>query len=300
MMSGSDAKEVGFVGLGNMGNGLARHLNARSQERYGSPALVWNRTPEKAERHASAFGTKAVGALSDLKRCAVLCLCLPTTAHVEQVLADVPLSPGTLVIDCTSGDPEQTRELAARLLRDRGVRFVDAPVSGGPAGAESGTLTSMVGGDAADVAAAKVLIDAWSKKVVHCGPVGAGAATKSINNVLNSAHLLLATEGMLALKSYGVSPATALEAINGGSGMSLQTTRLPDNVLSRKFSYGFALGLMRKDCAIAGNLVASQTPSATLIPRVVELLHEAEEMLGAEADYTKVALLLEERAGLTL
>ena len=76
------------------------------------------------------------------------------------------------------------------------------------------------------------------------GPVGAGAATKSINNVLNSAHLLLATEGMLALKSYGVSPATALEAINGGSGMSLQTTRLPDNVLSRKFSYGFALGLM--------------------------------------------------------
>ena len=127
------------------------------------------------------------------------------------------------------------------------------------------------------VRAASELCDRWSKKVVHCGPVGAGDATKCINNVLNSAHLLLATEGMLALKSYGVDPATALEAINGGSGMSLQTTRLPDNVLSRKFAYGFALGLMHKDCRIAGSLVESQTPSATLIPRVVELLAQALE-----------------------
>ena len=125
-------------------------------------------------------------------------------------------------------------------------------------------------------------------------------ATKCINNVLNSAHLLLATEGMLALKSYGVDPATALEAINGGSGMSLQTTRLPDNVLSRKFNFGFALGLMRKDCNIAGALVGSQTPSATLIPRVVELLGEAEAEFGSDADYTQVAQLLERRAGVEL
>ena len=104
----------------------------------------------------------------------------------------------------------------------------------------------------------------------------------------------------LALKQYGVDPATALEAINGGSGMSLQTTRLPDNVLSRKFAYGFALGLMHKDCRIAGSLVKSQTPSATLIPRVVELLGEAEELVGPEADYTQIAQLLEDRAGFTL
>ena len=116
------------------------------------------------------------------------------------------------------------------------------------------------------------LVEYSSGPADECGPVGAGDATKSINNVLNSAHLLLATEGMLALKKYGVEPSTALEAINGGSGMSLQTTRLPDNVLSRKFNFGFALGLMRKDCNIAGALVGSQTPSATLIPRVVELL----------------------------
>ena len=296
----AEPKEVAFLGLGAMGTHLARHLQEYSQEQLGQPALVWNRTPEKAQSHARAHGTRAVGSLADLKCCAILCLCLPTTADVKQVLKEVPLQPNSLVIDCTSGDPEQTRELAAHLLSERGIRFVDAPVSGGPKGADAGTVTSMVGGDPADVAEASAVINAWSRKLVHCGPVGAGDATKSINNVLNAAHLCLATEGMLALKQYGVAPETALEAINGGSGMSLQTQRLPDNVISRKFSYGFALGLMKKDCTIAGNLIEQQTPSATLIPRVVELLKEAEEMVGPAADYTQVAQLLETRAGLTL
>ena len=119
-------------------------------------------------------------------------------SHVEQVLNDVPLQPGSLVIDCTSGDPVHTQALAARLLSERGIRFTDAPVSGGPTGAAAGTVTSMVGGAPEDVAEAMPLIKAWSKKVVHCGPVGAGDATKSVNNVLNSAHLLLATEGMVS------------------------------------------------------------------------------------------------------
>ena len=291
---------VAFIGLGAMGSHLARHLHRFSQEHIGRAAAVWNRSPEKAMLHAEANGTEFARTLGELQDVSVLCLCLPTTEHVEQVLNDVPLQPGSLVIDCTSGDPVQTQALAARLLSERGIRFTDAPVSGGPTGAAAGTVTSMVGGAPDDVAEAMPLIKAWSKKVVHCGPVGAGDATKSVNNVLNSAHLLLATEGMLALKQYGVDPATALEAINGGSGMSLQTTRLPDNVLSRKFAYGFALGLMHKDCRIAGSLVKSQTPSATLIPRVVELLGEAEELVGPEADYTQIAQLLEDRAGFTL
>uniref|UniRef100_A0A7S2FFJ8 3-hydroxyisobutyrate dehydrogenase-like NAD-binding domain-containing protein n=1 Tax=Haptolina brevifila TaxID=156173 RepID=A0A7S2FFJ8_9EUKA len=111
---------------------------------------------------------------------------------------------------------------------------------------------------------------------------------------------MLATEGMLALKKYGVQPATAVEVINASSGASLQVQRLPDNVISRKFAYGFALGLMHKDCRIAGNLVASQTPGATLIPKVVTLLGEAEERYGPNADYTQIARLLEERTGITL
>ena len=90
------------------------------------------------------------------------------------------------------------------------------------------------------------------------------------------------------------------QVINASSGASLQVQQLPDNVLSRKFNYGFALGLMNKDCGIAGDLVAAQTPSASLIPQVVALLGEATERFGADADCTKIAMLLEERAGVTL
>ena len=189
---------VAFVGLGAMGSHLARHLHRFSQEHIGRAAAVWNRSPEKAMLHAEANGTEFARTLAELQDVSVLCLCLPTTEHVEQVLNDVPLQPGSLVIDCTSGDPVHTQALAARLLSERGIRFTDAPVSGGPTGAAAGTVTSMVGGAPEDVAEAMPLIKAWSKKVVHCGPVGAGDATKSVNNVLNSAHLLLATEGMVS------------------------------------------------------------------------------------------------------
>ena len=191
-------KRVAFVGLGAMGSHLARHLHRFSQEHIGRAAAVWNRSPEKAMLHAEANGTEFARTLGELQDVSVLCLCLPTTEHVEQVLNDVPLQPGSLVIDCTSGDPIHTQALAARLLSERGIRFTDAPVSGGPTGAAAGTVTSMVGGAPEDVAEAMPLIKAWSKKVVHCGPVGAGDATKSVNNVLNSAHLLLATEGMVS------------------------------------------------------------------------------------------------------
>ena len=298
--SSHETKTVGFIGLGAMGSHLARHLNTFSEKEWGTKALVWNRTLETAQEHARAHGTVAVTTLAELGSCHVLCLCLPTTAHVKAVLNEVPLEPDSLVIDMTSGDPEETRELAAKLENVRDVHFVDAPVSGGPTGAAAGTVTSMLGGDPSDIALASRVCGAWSKKVVHCGPVGAGDATKSINNVMNSAHLLLATEGMLALKKYGVEPATAVEVINASSGASLQVQRLPDNVLSRKFAYGFALGLMHKDCRIAGNLVARQTPDAILIPKVVALLGEAEERYGPNADYTQIAQLLEERAGVTL
>ena len=187
------------MGLGAMGAHLARHLHTLSLAQSGRPALVWNRSPEKAVRHAEVHGTTAVASLSDLSACTILCLCLSTTADVEAVLAQIPLERGALVIDATSGDPEQTKALAAKLLAERGIRFCDAPVSGGPSGAEAGTCTTMLGGGTPeDVAAASELCDRWSKKVVHCGPVGAGDATKCINNVLNSAHLLLATEGMVS------------------------------------------------------------------------------------------------------
>ena len=159
------------------------------------------------------------------------------------MLAHIPLKERALVVDCTSGEPAASRALAASLRERCGGRFVDAPVSGGPTGAEGGTLTSMLGGDEADCSAAMEWarrrlpsslspslvtslslppslppslsprthrpraasrceqVASYSRKVVRCGPSGAGDAVKAVNNVLNSAHLLLATEGLLALQA---------------------------------------------------------------------------------------------------
>lgn len=291
-------KTYGFIGLGTMGYHMARHIAAA----HPGHTLVYNRTTSKAIAHAEETGSEAVDLDVLATRCDVILLCLSTSADVRQVLDQMELKPGMLVIDCTSSDPEETRATSAAIASRCGARLVDAPVSGGPKGASAGTVTCMLGGEPADVEEAQAVVAAFAnpEKIVHVGPLGTGDATKAINNMLNTAHLLLAAEGCLALKKLGVEPATALQVINASSGASLQTSRFPDNILSRKFAYGFALALMYKDCGIAHSLTAAQTPSATLIPEVFRLISAAEAEFGGDKDYTEVVKLLESRVGLEL
>ena len=132
-----------------MGWGIAANLAAAAVEGdVASPVMVWNRTSAKAERHAAAFGTRCARTLSDTSRADVIITCLPTSAEVAAVVAKMApeLSAGSLWIDCTSGDPNTTRE-TARARERVGVTMVDSPVSGGPNGAKTGELTAMVGGD---------------------------------------------------------------------------------------------------------------------------------------------------------
>ena len=144
----SNEKTVAFIGLGAMGWGIAANLAAARGD-VASPVTVWNRTSAKAERHAAAFGTRCARTLSDVSRADVIITCLPTSAEVAAVVAKMApeLKAGSLWIDCTSGDPNTTRE-TARALERVGVTMVDSPVSGGPDGAKTGELTAMVGGDA--------------------------------------------------------------------------------------------------------------------------------------------------------
>ena len=241
----SNEKTVAFIGLGAMGWGIAANLAAAAARGdVASPVTVWNRTSAKAERHAAAFGTRCAHTLSDVSRADVIITCLPTSAEVAAIVAKMApeLKAGSLWIDCTSGDPNTTRE-TARALERVGVTMVDSPVSGGPDGAKTGELTAMVGGDANRVAH-PVISRFAKKKIVHCGPIGSGHAVKAVNNCLNAAHLIVGGEALIALAKWGVQPEIALNAINASSGRSLQTeVRLPEEVLSRKFDYGFKLGL---------------------------------------------------------
>ena len=150
------------------------------------------------------------------------------------------------ILDTTSGVPSMTREIAED-LSSRGIVYIDCPVSGGPAGAEAGTLTAMLGSD--DEAVAKEIVmplvaQCFSKKTVFCGPSGSGMAVKSINNVMNTAHVCIAAEGLLALRNYGVEPDVALDVINSSSGRSLATQeRVPEEALTGRFGFGFKVDL---------------------------------------------------------
>ena len=290
-----------FVGLGAMGWHMAAHLltQRRRKEGRGTSTLVHNRSAAVSERHASTFGTQACATLAELTAANVVCLCLPTSVEVLAVatqLADI-LAAGSLVLDATSGDPTVSRAVAELLLA-RGIAYVDAPVSGGPRGAEAGTLTTMLGGRDDDVARATRVAACWSKKITHVGGWGTGHATKAINNALNFTHLAVACEGLLALKALGVSPEKALSVINSSSGRSLQTeVRIPNRICTRTFDYGFKLSLMAKDVRIADNTLDRHFPAATFIRAARVFADAAVERLGPGADYTECVKELEMRIG---
>jgi len=286
--------KIAWIGLGAMGVPMAKNLKEAGHE-----VLVYNRTQEKAKAHAEAHGTRAVENLSDLAEAEVIFSCLPTSNEVEAVAKALfpHLRPGTLWIDCTSGEPEKSREIAA-LLAEAGVRFLDAPVSGGTAGAEAGTLAIMVGGDAEDFERARPLFEALGKTIVHLGPVGAGHATKAVNNTLLAAALLAAAEGLLALKKQGVAPERALEVINQSSGRSFATLVLfPERVLDRSFPLTFKLGLLAKDVRIGNKVTEGAGVPSPVFHLTRELFQAAAKTIGEDADHTEVVRLVEAWGG---
>ncbi|HUO85674.1 MAG TPA: NAD(P)-dependent oxidoreductase, partial [Thermoanaerobaculia bacterium] len=206
---------VTFIGLGAMGYPMAGHA-AKQHE-----VCVWNRTAGVAEGHAKEFGTRA---LPDLEACAnsdVIVTVLPTSNEVDQVLETIfpRLKKGTLWIEGTSGDPVASRRTAKR-LGEKGVGFVDAPVTGGVPGATAGTLTVMVGGSSEDFVRAGEVLKTFGSRIVHVGQAGAGHAVKAMNNAMMGANVWVAAECLLALKKLGIDLKKAMEVINSGSGRS--------------------------------------------------------------------------------
>ncbi|WP_424949985.1 NAD(P)-dependent oxidoreductase [Deinococcus sp.] len=287
------ARIAAFIGLGAMGTPmaaqLARHLNGQ-----GRATLVWNRTPGKAEAHAAEYGSVAAS-LEDLDSADFIFSCLPTSAEVDTCIDRLlsRLRPGTVWIDCTSGRPAAAREQAARLAA-AGVGFLDAPVSGGPAGARAGTLAVMVGGDEATFARALPLLDTFGGTVLRVGPVGSGFAVKAVNNVLMGLHLLSVAEGLASLKKQGVDLAPALTVLNAGSGASFSSqNKISQQVFTRRFSPMFRLGLLAKDAGIALENVQEVQASAPLLAQAAMLLRAAQATVGGDVDHTEAVRLVE-------
>jgi 3-hydroxyisobutyrate dehydrogenase len=289
---------LAFIGLGQMGYPMAGHL-ARVH-----PTLVWNRSRDKAERHAAEFGSEAAEALEATAEADLVFSCLPTSREVEAVAREVArgVAPGRppVWVDCTSGDPRTSRAVAG-LLGERGVAYLDAPVSGGVAGARRGELTVMVGGEPADLERARPAIEAFAAKIVHVGPLGAGMAVKAANQALLGMNILALGEVLLGLERAGVTARTALEVINASTGRSNVSQNLfPERVVGRAFPATFTLGLLAKDVGIAAGALREAAVPAPLTALLESLLEVAKGELGPDVDHVAAVKLLERWAGLEL
>ncbi|CAM4136069.1 NAD(P)-dependent oxidoreductase [Acinetobacter pragensis] len=271
-----------------MGWHMASHL-----PKTGLDVLVWNRNFDKAAAHAKAFGTQAVS-IEEVVQADFIFSCLPTSADVEQLIAAHPPKAGSIWIDCTSGVPESAQRLSQQ-LNALGAVYLDAPVSGQTIGAERGTLTVMIGGDAEAFARAQPVIDAFSGLIEHVGESGAGFAVKAVNNTLMAAHLWALAEGLTLLKSKHVDLSSALNCINHSSGKSSMSENImAQRVLNRRFDKTFALDLLQKDIGIAVNLIAEENLQLPAMHLVQSQFNLIEKQLAQQLDFSAAVQSLEQ------
>ena len=288
--------QLAFLGLGAIGTPMARHLAAKFPG-----TRVWNRTAAKAAAFATAHGAvHAATPAAAASGADIVITCFPVSGDVEALL-DGPdgllagLTSGSTLVDCTSGDPAPSQRIAARLA-ERGIGFLDAPVSGGVVGAEGAALTVMVGGDAATLERVRPALEAFGKRIVPCGPVGAGDAVKAVNNALLAQHIIGTAEGLIALERAGVKPEVALDVINTSSGRSNASMNLfPERVLTKAYPRTFRLALLDKDVGIARQIAADAGVPAPMLELASRLYREAHAAMGEEADHVEIVKFLEGR-----
>jgi 3-hydroxyisobutyrate dehydrogenase len=236
----------GFIGLGAMGRPMAGHLAARNLL-----AVVGNRSVEKADALAAELKVRAAHNASDFADCDVVALCV--TAD-EDVLANVDalaavMQPGSVVVDHSTVSSATAQTAAARLAAN-GIGFLDAPVSGGVEGAINGKLSIMVGGSAADLAKAHTALQAYGLRITHMGEVGAGQATKAVNQVLVAGIAHAVSEGLALGEKLGLDPERLLPTLGAGAAGCWFLEKRGPTMLRDEFKVGFKLALLHKDLKI--------------------------------------------------
>jgi 3-hydroxyisobutyrate dehydrogenase len=290
---------VGFIGLGIMGTGMTRNLL-----RANVDLTVYNRTPERMQPLADAGAATAASPAALAASADVVFVCVSDTPDVEQVLlgGDGVLQgarPGTLVVDMSTISPRATRELAER-LREAEVAMLDAPVSGGSEGAAKGTLSIMVGGEAADLERARPYLGAMGSTITHVGPVGAGQSCKLVNQILVVVNMLAAAEALVFAEAAGLDLERTLEAVTaGGAGSWMLANRGPQ-VIRRDWRPGFTIDLQQKDLRLVIE-AADENAAPVLATSTVFQLYRAlqREGLGAEGNHALVKAL-ERLSGITV
>lgn len=286
--------ELGFIGLGRMGRHMARNLL-----KAGHTVTVHNRSQAVVDELVGEGARRATGPAEVARHARVLFTCLTTPAVVEGVIREAleGARPGDIFVDHSTIGVADARRMAA-LCETNGVRFLDAPISGGPWGAEGGTLAIMCGGDPDAFEAVLPYLHAEGKQLYHLGPVGAGSVAKLCNNLLVGIHTAAMAEAFVLGTKAGVDPEVLYEIIMGATGGSKMIERhLPKFVLPGNFEAAFSIEHMHKDVALAVELGKEQQVRMVLGAMTQQLLEEARAAGHAHADISALIRPLEELSG---
>ena len=276
-----------FVGLGNMGLPMATRINAAGHE------LLCFDIDSGARNRARELTLNVTEEISNAsEQCEALILMLPNSNVVHNVLIDQSIlssmKKDSIIIDMGSSRPNATKILA-EAAQVTGVKYLDAPVSGGVIGAVKGELTIMVGGLTEDFDFCRELLEIMGVKITHVGPVGAGHALKALNNLLSATHLLISSEALLVGHELGLDYQIMLDVFNGSSGRSGSTeVKWPNYILPETFNSGFGMALMAKDMMIALDLAESLEMPHGLATEAVRLWNQAVAESPINSDHTSI------------
>ena len=284
------AKEpIGLIGVGLLGTALAERMLAAGLRVVGFDCDV-----ARQEALAALGGESAKGARAIAATCPRIVLCLPDSAVVQAVIQeiDVDLPAGALLIDATTGDPETTVALAAR-LRLRGIGFVDATIAGSSEQVRKGDALVMAGGETGDVSRAPDILNAWSENVLHVGASGSGARMKLVVNLVLGLNRAVLAEGLSLARAAGIEPVAALEALRASPAYSRAMDTKGRKMIERDFAPQARLAQHLKDVRLIRALAARHGSFAPLSALHEDLLQQAVDLGLGEADNSAIIEVFE-------
>ena len=284
---------VAFIGLGVMGFPMAGHLAKK-----GHQVTVWNRTTAKAADWAAKHGGKSAGSPAEAAKGAdCVMVCVGNDDDLRSVVlgpqgAFAGMAKGAILVDHTTASADVARELAA-IAAGKGIGFLDAPVSGGQAGAENGALTVMVGGDAATYAKAEPVIAAYARMQRLLGPVGSGQLAKMMNQICIAGIVQGLSEAMAFGRAAGLDCKAVVDVISKGAAQSWQMENRAATMVDGKYEFGFAVDWMRKDLGICLAEARRNGSTLPLTAMVDQFYGEVQQMGGSRWDTSSLIARLE-------